>query len=119
MSPLVAFSFNILDPDAAALSEALPRLFNATEKAHIVFESIVEPVVLGSEAYQHTDRLPVPSDDDLFALGVAQKSGDIIWISDSGTCFTRIPISLSQTSAASLVRSPRFRQSLRFTKLAN
>jgi len=52
----VGFHFCILDPGAADLSEALPRLFNAAEKAYIVFEPIVEPVDRGPEADQHTDR---------------------------------------------------------------
>jgi len=44
----------------------------------MVLESIVDLVVLASEADQHTRRLPVPRDDDLFGLGQAQESRQVV-----------------------------------------
>jgi len=71
-------SLDILDPDAATFSQALSRLLDAAQEARIVFELIVEPIVLGCEAYQHPGRLSVAGDDNLFVLGFTQKPGEIV-----------------------------------------
>jgi hypothetical protein len=45
-------SLDILDPDAAAFPQAVARLLDAAQEARVVFELIIEPIVLGREAYQ-------------------------------------------------------------------
>ena len=47
-------------------------------KARVVFGLMVEPIVLGREAYQHAGRLPIADNDDLLALGFVQKPGKIV-----------------------------------------
>jgi len=49
----------ILNPDAAALSEAVACLIDAAKKSRIVFELIIEPILLGGNADQHTGWLPL------------------------------------------------------------
>jgi hypothetical protein len=52
-------------------------MLDATQEAGIVFE-LIKPVFLGCEADQHTSRFSVARNDDLFALGFAQKTGEIM-----------------------------------------
>jgi hypothetical protein len=72
------FSLDILDPDAAPLAQALPRLFDAAQKARIIFELIIEPIILGREADQQSGRFPVAGDDDLLSFGFAQKPREVV-----------------------------------------
>jgi len=53
-------------------------MFDAAQKAPVVFEPVVEPVVLGREADEHSGRFPVAGDDDLLAFGFAQKPREIV-----------------------------------------
>ena len=41
----------ILDPDAATLPQAVTRPLDTAQEARVVFELIIEPIVLGREAY--------------------------------------------------------------------
>ena len=70
--------FDILDSDAASLPQALSRLLDSAQEAWIVFELIIEPVVLGREAYQHAGRLSAAGNDNLLSFGFVQKSGEIV-----------------------------------------
>jgi hypothetical protein len=45
-----SFSLEFLTPDAASRPQALSRLLDAAQKARIVFEPIIEPIILGPEA---------------------------------------------------------------------
>ena len=77
MIPFGAFLLNILDPDAVPLAQAIARLFDAAQKARVVFELVVEPVILGRETHQHSGRLAAAGDDDFLAFGFAQKPGEL------------------------------------------
>ena len=68
----------VLQSDTAPSLQRLSCLGYASEKLRIVLQTIVEPIVLGLEANQHTGRLSVPRDQDLLGLGQAQKSRQII-----------------------------------------
>ena len=72
------FSLDILDPDASTLPQAPPRLFDAAQQARVVFEPIIEPVILGPEADQHADQFPVRGNDDLLAFGFARKPREVV-----------------------------------------
>jgi len=54
---------------SATLPGPLARTLDAAEKPRVIFEQIVEPVILGREADQ-------------------QSGGFLFWISDRGTCCT-------------------------------
>src|SRR5690348_5628411 len=65
--------------DAAAGADAGPRFLDAPQETWVVFEPVVEPVVLGFEADQHAGRLTVTRDDDLLFFGLAQKMREIVF----------------------------------------
>ena len=50
-------------------------MLDAAEKARVVFELIVEPVVFGREADQQSSGFSVTGDNDLLALSFAQGAG--------------------------------------------
>ena len=62
---------HILDLDAVSLAQAFSRLLDAAQKPWVVFEPIIEPVILGREADQQSGRFSVAGDDDLLAFGFA------------------------------------------------
>ena len=53
-------------------------MLDAAQKARVVFEPIIEPVTLGPEADHHPGRLSIAGDDDLLAVGFAQKPREIV-----------------------------------------
>src|SRR5262249_25327306 len=56
------FCFNVFQPESASSAQAAPRLFNATQEARVMFETIVEPVLFGLESDQHAGRFAVARD---------------------------------------------------------
>ncbi len=46
-------------------------LFDAAQEARVVFELMVEPVILGREADQQSGRFSVAGDHDLLPFGFA------------------------------------------------
>jgi len=44
----------------------------------VACEPVIKPIIVGSEADQHPGRLSVAGDDDLLALGFAQKPREIV-----------------------------------------
>jgi hypothetical protein len=50
----------------------------STQKTSVVFEPIIEPVILGPEADQHPGRLSVASNDGLLVFGFMQKPWEIV-----------------------------------------
>jgi hypothetical protein len=46
---------------------------DAAQKARVVFELMAEPVILGSEADQHSGRFSIAGNDDLLTLGFVRK----------------------------------------------
>ena len=82
-------SFDILDPYPAALPQAVARPFDAAQKARVIFELVVEPVILGPEADKQSGRFPVAGDDDLLVFGFAQKPREVVPGFDSGTRLTQ------------------------------
>jgi hypothetical protein len=67
------FSLDFLDPDAASFPQVVARLFDAAQKARVIFELIVAPFILGREAYQHAGWFSVAGNHDLLALGFTQS----------------------------------------------
>src|SRR4029077_19677327 len=53
-------------------------LFDAAHEARVVFELIIEPIIVRRQADQHPDRFPVAGDDDLLAFGFAQKPRQVV-----------------------------------------
>ena len=72
------FGFDILKFYAASFAEAFPRLFNPVQKAWIVLQAVIEPIIFRLETDQQAGWLSVPCDDNLLRLGLAEKSGEII-----------------------------------------
>ena len=77
--PRFGYSLDILNPDAAPLAQALSRLLDAAQEARVVFEPMIEPVILGPETYRHSGGSAVSGDDDLLAFGFAQKPREIVF----------------------------------------
>jgi hypothetical protein len=73
-----AFSLDILDPDTVPLAQAIARLFDAAQKARVVFDLIVQPVILRREADQQSGWFSVAGNYDLLALGFAQKPREVV-----------------------------------------
>src|SRR5260370_30577841 len=69
---------HIIDLHAAAGLQMLSRPFDSLEKARVVFQAIVEPVIFGLEADQHSGRLSMAGDDDLVLLGFSQKAREVV-----------------------------------------
>jgi hypothetical protein len=57
------------------LAQAISRAFDAAQKPRIVFELIIEPIILGYEADQQFGRVSAAGDHDLVTHGFAQKPG--------------------------------------------
>jgi hypothetical protein len=53
--------------------------FDPCKESRIVFQPVIEPVVLRTEADQHTGGLAVAGNDDLLILGLAQKAREIVF----------------------------------------
>jgi len=83
-------SLDILDPDAAPRPHALSRMFDAAQKARVVFEPVVEPVVLGAKP------MSTPAGFPLRVMTISSPSASrrnrekLFLISDSGTRLTPI-----------------------------
>src|SRR5262249_17340472 len=73
-----AFSLDILNSDAAPLAKALSRTLDAAPEPRVVFELIIDPVILGSEADQQSGRFPVAGDNDLLGFGFVQKPREVV-----------------------------------------
>src|SRR3954453_411380 len=69
------FGFQLLQPRSAPRTQAAPRLFDAIQKAWVVFEPVVEPVLFRFESDQNAGRLAVPRDDDLLRLRLTKITG--------------------------------------------
>ena len=59
-------------------AQALARTLDAAQKPRVIFELIVEPVILGREPDQQSGRFSLAGNDDLLTLGFAQKPGEIV-----------------------------------------
>ena len=70
---------NIVELRAAAGAQAGAGLFDARKKARVVYEPVIEPVVLRAEPDQQAGRLAVPRDDDLFRLSRTQIAREIVF----------------------------------------
>ena len=68
----------ILESDTATALEGFSRLRYPPQELGMVFQPIVEPVVLAFEADQHASWLPVPRDEDFLGRGQAQKSRQVV-----------------------------------------
>jgi len=53
-------------------AQAAPRLLDAANKARVMLEAVIEPVLLRFESDQHTRRLAMARDHDLLRLGLAK-----------------------------------------------
>jgi hypothetical protein len=51
------FRFEIFQPHAAPFLQVLARLLDPTQKARIIFQAVIEPVVLRLETDQNPGRL--------------------------------------------------------------
>jgi len=58
----------ILKSEATAITQCRPRLGDPAQELRMMFEAILEPVVLRSKSYQHAGRTAVSSDYDLFVF---------------------------------------------------
>src|SRR5215472_9742872 len=58
-------------------SQIFPRPFDPLQETWVVFQLIIEPVVFGLEADQHSGRLPVAGDDDLALSSLAQIAREV------------------------------------------
>src|SRR5882672_10935191 len=67
-----ALGRQIFEGDAATAPQSFSRSGNATQELRMVFQSIVEPVVLALEPDQHASRFAVPRNEDFFGLGQAE-----------------------------------------------
>jgi len=98
-----ALGRQIFEGDAATAPQSFSRSGNATQELRMVFQSIVEPVVLALEADQHSSRLAMSRDEDFLGLRQTQKSGQIVlylsegrlayWASRAGQASARLRLS--------------------------
>ena len=88
LHPPYELSLDILDSEAAALAQALPRLLEVVREAWIVFEPKIGPVVFGRKADQQSSRFSIAGDDDASASASRINRERSFWISDSGTRLT-------------------------------
>jgi hypothetical protein len=58
----------VFDPNALAFPEALSSSFNATQEPGVMFELIVEPIILRPKSNQYAGGPAMPRDYDLFGL---------------------------------------------------
>jgi hypothetical protein len=72
------FALDVLEPGATSRAQAVSRLFNSPQEPWVMFETVLEPVFLGSEADQHACRLAMTRDDDLLRLCFSKKARQII-----------------------------------------
>ena len=67
-------TIDIFEPNAATCMQALTRLLDSTQKSRIIFEPVVEPIILGFEPDQHACWLPVARDHDFMRLSLPEIS---------------------------------------------
>ncbi|MFZ2068488.1 MAG: hypothetical protein WAV27_21150 [Xanthobacteraceae bacterium] len=47
------FCFQVAQDHPAPCAQAVPRFFDLADKSRIVFQPIIEPIILGLESHQH------------------------------------------------------------------
>ncbi len=67
------------DSNALTFSEALASTFNASQEPGIMFELVVEPIILRAKSNQNARRPAVPRDDDLLGFRQAQVFGQVVF----------------------------------------
>src|SRR5712671_5679315 len=72
------FRFQVLQPNPSSCAQAAPRLFDTTQEAGVLFETIFEPVLLGLKADQYARRFAMAGDNDLFFLRLAKIARQIV-----------------------------------------
>ena len=68
----------VLKPNPTSRTEAIARLFDATQEAWVTFEAVFEPVFLGLKADQYAGRFAMARDDDLLGLGLTKIVRQIV-----------------------------------------
>ena len=82
------FRFEIFQADSAPCLQFVAGLLDSAQKSRIVFEPIIEPVLLRFEINQDPGRLAVTCDNDLLRLGLAKIPRQIVLDLRNGTSFT-------------------------------
>jgi hypothetical protein len=84
-------------------AQTVPRLFDTTEEARVMFETVLEPILFRFEADQEACRFAVTRDDDLLRLGLTKIPRQIV-LDDRERYFlhSRFPNCASHESASDL-----------------
>jgi hypothetical protein len=95
--------FDIFQPNALARAQALPCRFNPAQKARIIFQSIIEPIIFRLKTNQYARWFAMPCDDDLLPLCLVQKSREIVLdLRQRNPPHARLPNCASHDSASDL-----------------
>src|SRR5262249_41943529 len=75
----LSFVVKIFQSDTTPGAQAVPRLLDSMEKAGVMLQAVVEPVLFRFEADQNTRTLSMRRDDDLVGLCLTKIAGQIIF----------------------------------------
>ena len=76
---IASFCFEILQLDPTGGAQAAACLFDATQEAWVIFETVFAPILFRLEADEHAGRLAMARDDDLLPLCFSKKSRQIVF----------------------------------------
>ena len=88
---LALFRFKVFEPDPASCAQAVPRLFDSTQEARIMLESIFEPALFRFEAISTPAGLPWRVMMISCASASRRNRDRSSLISESGTSFIPDP----------------------------
>jgi hypothetical protein len=69
----------LFELDASSCSDTVTCTGDPLKKARIVLEAILKPIILGREPDEHSGRLSMPRDNDLFLLRITKVPGKIVF----------------------------------------
>jgi hypothetical protein len=72
------FHFEVLQPDPTSRAQAVPRLFDSTQKSRVILETVFKPVLLRLKADQHARRFAVARNNDLLRLCLSKKLRPVV-----------------------------------------
>ena len=70
--------FQVIQAHTAPGTQAVTCLFDPSQEAGIVFQPIIEPIILRFESDQHASRFAMACDNDLLRLCFTEKPRQVI-----------------------------------------
>ncbi len=100
---MLLFHFKVFQLDPMSCTQASPRLIDTAQEARVMFQTIFEPIVFGSESDQHASRLAITRDDDLLPLSLAKIARQIVLdFGERNFLYSGFPNCASRKSASDL-----------------